>query len=44
MFSNLTLDEATVAAIIQVKQSFDDAITQHEIADEFIITKTGDIK
>ena len=36
MFSNLTPDEATVAAIIQVKQSFDDAINQFYIAEEYM--------
>ena len=43
MFDNLTPDEATVAYIIQAKQSFDDAITQHEIADEFIIRRRKNI-
>ena len=37
MFDNLTPEEATVAYIIKAYKSFDNTITQYDIADEYII-------
>ena len=37
MFDNLSIEEATIAYIIKVYKSFDNTITQYDIADEFMI-------
>ena len=37
MFDNLTPEEATVAYIIKAYKSFDNTITQYDIADEYMI-------
>ena len=37
MFDNLTPEEATIAYIIKAYKSFDNTITQYDIADEYMI-------
>ena len=39
MFDNLSPEEATIAYIIRAKKSFDDTITQYDIADEYMIRR-----
>ena len=43
MFTNLSIEEATIAYIIRAYKSFDNTISQHKIKDEFIIRRQGKI-